>query len=109
MNAPETHVVVKDDNGTPTHVVIPYNDYLETYIYRNNLVPAEVVDYMLDNEVSRVRAWRHYRKMTQKMAAEAMGITQGAYSQIENTGKPQEGTLKKLALVFNISVEQLIG
>ena len=38
-----------------------------------------------------------------------MGITQGAYSQIENTGKPQEGTLKILALVFNVSVEQLTG
>ena len=109
MNTPQTHSVVTDDEGTPTHVVIPYSDYLEAYMYKNNLIPSEVVDYELEHNVSLICAWRHHRDMTQKQVAEAMGITQGAYSQIEATGNPQKGTVKKLALVFDISVAQLSG
>ncbi|WP_420883223.1 helix-turn-helix domain-containing protein [Victivallis vadensis] len=54
-----------------------------------------------------MKAWRVYLKKTQKEVAEALGITQGAYSQIENAESNQKGTLEKVGRVLGLEVGQL--
>lgn len=73
------------------------------------LLPAEMVDRILDGE-SPIRVWREHRGLTVKALAEGAGIAAAYLSQIE-TGK-RDGTVatvKKLAEVLSVSVDDLVG
>lgn len=72
-------------------------------------IPHAVVGANVIEGKSMVRAWREYKKLTQKQMAETLGITQAAYSQIEKPeSKLRHATLEKIAPAMGIMVEQLI-
>jgi len=48
-----------------------------------------------------------FRSLTQEAAAAKIGITQGAYAQIEKAKCNQEATLHKIAAAFGIEFDQL--
>lgn len=75
--------------------------------YASDEIPHEVVSYVFEKHYSIVKAWRLYLRMNQKEAAEKIGITQGALSQIEKSETNQQGTLQKIADAWGIHVEQL--
>lgn len=73
------------------------------------LVPAEVVDRILDGE-NRIRVWREHRGLTLKALAEKAAIAQSFLSQIE-TGK-REGTidtLREIANALRLTIDDLVG
>jgi DNA-binding XRE family transcriptional regulator len=73
------------------------------------LLPAEMVDRILDGE-NPIRVWRAHRGLTVKALAEQAGIASAYLSQIE-TGK-RDGTVatvKKLADVLGVSIDDLVG
>ena len=72
------------------------------------LVPAEVVDRLLDGE-NKVAVWRAHRGLTARDLAQKAGITQAYLSQIE-TGKRDGtvGTMKKIADVLNLAIDDLV-
>lgn len=73
------------------------------------LIPMEVVEDIISNGKSTVRAWRDYRKMTAEKLAAKAGITRAYLTQIE-TGK-RKGTLavhKALAKALRTSVDALV-
>ncbi|MBQ2335118.1 MAG: helix-turn-helix transcriptional regulator [Victivallales bacterium] len=49
---------------------------------------------------SLIKAWRIYRGKTQSELAAAMGITQGAFSQIEKSARNQTETLRRGGIFF---------
>jgi DNA-binding XRE family transcriptional regulator len=104
MNTLAHPIVIEGDNK---YVQVPYDEYMEMFCNVNDALPHEVVSIMVDHQCGFVGAWRRYRGMTQTEVAKVMGITQPAYSQIEKSGRPQLGTRKKLADIFDVSVEQL--
>lgn len=72
------------------------------------LIPSQVAYALLDGE-NPIRVWREYRKLTQQLLAEKVGISKPYLSQIES-GK-RNGTseiLKRLAQVLNIDMEDLV-
>lgn len=101
-------------NGEPAFVVIPYDEFQRRFagppwIPDGALVPHEVLEVHVHQDVSLPRAWREYLGLTQDQVARAMGITQSALSQIERKGaRPRRKTLERLRLALGLqSVEQL--
>jgi DNA-binding XRE family transcriptional regulator len=71
------------------------------------LIPAEMVDRMIDGE-NKLRVWREHRGMSAKDLAEATGLAAPYISQLE-TGK-REGTLetfKKLAAALRVDIDHI--
>lgn len=103
------HPVVTN-NGAVTHVLVPVDEY-EALIAGTEKtgwtrIPAAVAEMALD--VSPLRAWREYKRMTQQQMAERMGISRPAYTQMEQSEKPHRATLEKAAEIFGIDVAQLV-
>lgn len=59
----------------------------------------------------KIKKFRKENKITQVEMAKRLGITQGAYSQLENgdTGSMRVTTLYKLCKEFDLSADQLLG
>lgn len=70
-------------------------------------VPLDVAEMHVIEGFSLIKAWRIYQKKTQREVAQTMGITQGAFSQMEKSQTNQRETLQKIAAVFGISPMQL--
>lgn len=124
---------IKDSNGKPQFVVVPITQFeemarlsrfgiesehegkqwqaipTETEEADDNVtIPNEVVNIMIDEDVSILGAWRIYRRLSQYDVAEKTGLTQGAISQAERKeSKPQRRTLERLAKIYDCRVEQM--
>lgn len=110
MNAHIKHQIIGPEND-PQYVVVPYLDYLSMVGDAGDqaLIPHAVVELHIIDGYSLLRAWRTYKKMTQKNVADKVGVTQAAYSQMENPeSKPHGATLEKIAMAFGITAEQLV-
>ena len=71
------------------------------------LIPAEVVDRIIDGE-NKLRVWREHRGMSAKELADATGLAAPYISQLE-TGK-REGTIetfKKLAAALRVDIDDI--
>ncbi|MFZ5876540.1 MAG: helix-turn-helix domain-containing protein [Nitrospirota bacterium] len=115
--------ILKKD-GKPEWAVLPYDEYRklleaaevseDVAVYRaakaipeEELVPAEVVNRILDGE-SAVTVWREYRGITQAALARAAGLSTAYVSQIE-AGK-RVGTvtaLRGIAKALNVGLDEL--
>ena len=80
------HQVIKNKQGHPEYLVVPYDEYLhlanKAKINVEYGVPNEVVDLMFDKNYSPARAWREHLGMTQAETATNIAISQSAYSQL---------------------------
>jgi len=56
---------------------------------------------------SLINAWRICRGKTQSELTAALGITQGAFSQIEKSARNQGETLRRIAAALNVKPEPL--
>jgi transcriptional regulator with XRE-family HTH domain len=72
------------------------------------VVPHEVVNLMIEKDISPMAAWRKHRGLSQVQMAEKLGVTQGAVAQAEKLGnKPHIETLRSWADVLDCDVAQL--
>jgi DNA-binding XRE family transcriptional regulator len=121
----EIQIIERD--GKPEWAILPYEDYLQLVeqaelledirdfdeisarIARGEeeLIPAEVVDAMLDGK-NPVKVWREYRGLTQQQLADLVGISKPYLSQLE-TGKRAGTTdvLSAIAKALDISLDQV--
>lgn len=114
MSARTKHQILKGPDGSPAFAVIPYDEYLELLGIEEPkdeeefLIPDDVAGFCLEHGFSIIRAWREYLGLTQKEAAEKIGVTPSAFSQMEHPdGNPRIATLKKIAEAFGIHISQL--
>lgn len=65
----------------------------------------------MDTLNKRIKELRKSQGWTQEFISKRLGITQGAYSQIEagNSDSMRVSTLRKLCTEFNISADWLLG
>lgn len=123
---------IRDESGKALFVILPMAEYqklAEVDEYGFNIetdgeewqeiaieasdndgatIPHEVVKIKLENDVNLLGAWRIYRNLSQQEAADKLGITQAAISQMEHKqNKPQKRTLERLAKVYQCDVEQM--
>ena len=103
------------ENGKPTFAVIPFGKFQEICQRlkiadendENIMFPLEVSEMQALKGYSLIKAWRIYRGKTQGEMAKALGITQGAFSQIEKNEHNQRETLRRVADVLGVMPEQL--
>lgn len=116
---------INDTNGKPIYVVLPIAEFerltasngeywedIDTLSdeFDDVSIPNEIVNIMVDKDVSQIAAWRIYRGLTQAQAAEKAGISQAALSQIERKGsRPQAQTREQFAKIYDCEPEQLAG
>ena len=118
--------IIKKD-GKPEYVVVPYDEYRRLVedaemladvrdfdtarkallAGEEELIPAEVVDRLLDGD-NPVRVWREYRRLSATDLAKACGVTASAISQIES-GKRKSSVilLKKIARILKVDLDNL--
>ena len=70
--------------------------------------PIDVAEMHAMKGYSLIKAWRIYLHKTQKELADALHITQSAFSQIEKSDRNQSETLRRIANVLGIQPEQLV-
>jgi DNA-binding XRE family transcriptional regulator len=76
---------------------------------RDELVPAEVVDRLLDGE-NPVTVWREHRGLTGRELARRAEVSAPYLSQIESGAKPgSTAALAKLARALGIQIDDLIA
>jgi len=110
MSAHTNNVQIIKQNGIPAFAVIPYEDYLALVPQRtgDDVVPQEVAEKAILENMPLTKAWRLHLELTQKEVAKKAGITQAALSQMERVENPnRSATLEKLAAAMGLSVEQL--
>jgi DNA-binding XRE family transcriptional regulator len=111
MSAPIKHQIIEKD-GKPLFVLVPYEQYIKT-MHRlekddEAMIPHKVVELSVLGNKSPVRAWREYKGLLQKQVADALEISQAAYSQMEKPDanlRPE--TIEKIARILGIDSEQL--
>ena len=112
MNVHTKHQVIKKD-GVPLFVIVPYDEFIEGIqsskkSAAKTYLPQAVVEKAAIDGKSLLRAWREYKRMSQKDVAEKMGITQAAYCQHEKAPeRMRAATIKKVADALDVSVDQL--
>jgi predicted transcriptional regulator len=99
--------VIKDTQGRPAFVFIPYDDFINAQEGVADIdIPREVVSKHLKG-MTMLQAWREYLKLSQKEVADRMGITAPGYGQIETSKRPRQITLEKVANALGITLDQL--
>ena len=87
INAHPNQQTIRNKQGKPEYVVLPYEDYLQliqqSIINLEHGVPSQVVDLIFDKDCMPVKAWREYLGMTQAQASKNLGISQSAYSSLK--------------------------
>jgi transcriptional regulator with XRE-family HTH domain len=71
-----------------------------------SLIPHDVVSRTVDGATP-LRAWREYLGLTQANVAIALGISQSAYAQQENSERLRKSSRVKIAAALGISDKQL--
>lgn len=112
---------IYDDNGTPLYALVPinefrhltdghekYRDEMPVSQRHNGDIPHEVLAIMFRKDTSLLAAWRIYRGLSQKTAADLLGISQSALSQTEKKHRHVRlKTRKQLAQIYQCTPEQL--
>jgi len=107
MNALTDNIqVIKNTQGHPAFVVIPYADYIANRDADRTLIPHDVISRTVDG-ASPIKAWREHLGLTQVGVAERLGISQSAYAQQENSARLRKDTRERIALVLGITDKQL--
>ena len=64
MHAHPNQQIIRNKQGEPEYVVLPYADYLQliqqSIINLEHGVPNQVVDLMFDKDYTPAKAWREY-------------------------------------------------
>jgi DNA-binding XRE family transcriptional regulator len=106
----ESVQIIHDTEGHPAFAVLPFADYQALVKGKVKVapgIPASVVDLAMDNEWSAARAWREHKELTQTELAQRMGITQGAYAQLEGKKTIRKSSREKIARALGIHESQL--
>lgn len=85
-----------------------YDAAMQTIADGEELIPAEVVNALVDGE-NPIRVWREYRGMTQSQLAKVADISVPCLSQLESgkrTGSP--GVLNAIARGLDLTLDDLI-
>ena len=103
-----SYQTIKDASGAIQYVVVPYADFLRLSSKAETAVPNEVVERVIMDKLTPIRAWREHLGLTQSEVAARMEISQAALAQIEAPeARPRKSTLRRVAQALGIQLEQL--
>ena len=106
--------ILRDASGSPAFAVLPFAQYQSLVKTRTTIppshepgIPAAVVENAIRHSLSATRAWRQHIDLTQAEVAKRMGITQGAYAQLEGKATIRRSSRIKVAAALGIDPSQL--
>jgi len=102
--------VLRDVHGNPAFAVLAWADYealAAQTLDKEPGIPADVVDIAMDNHWSAARAWREHLQLTQAQVAQRMGITQGAYAQLETKTNIRKSSRERITAALGLHESQL--
>lgn len=103
-----SYQTIKDASGAIQYVVVPYADFLRLSSRVETAVPNEVVERVIMDKLTPIRAWREHLGLTQSEVAARMEISQAALAQLESSeARPRKSTLRRVAQALGIQLEQL--
>lgn len=70
-------------------------------------IPNEVVNKVINKDLTPIRAWREHLGLTQSEVARRLGVSQSAYAQQEAKEPVRKSTRDKIAKALRIVPEQL--
>jgi len=95
-------------------VIMPFEEYERLIklttpkVLGSGNIPLEVAEIALLEDKSLIRAWREHLGLTQEEVAARIGISRGAFAQMEMPGvRTRKATLLKVAEALGISLAQL--
>jgi ribosome-binding protein aMBF1 (putative translation factor) len=107
MNERINHQII-EKNGVPLFVLVPYDEYISSHQDEKVYFPHKVVELHAIEDRSIIRAWREYKKLSQREVAKRLRISQSAYSQMEKPdARLRKSTLEKIARALQIDMNQL--
>lgn len=106
MNARTNIQIINGPDGTPSFVVIPYNEYIANQTKGEGLIPHAVISATVDGATP-ARAWREYLGLTQAEVAARMGVSQSAYAQQENSERLRKTSIERIAAAIGVAPAQL--
>lgn len=72
------------------------------------IIPGDVVDRIILEKKSRIRAWREHLGLAQEDMAQRMGLSRAGFAQMEAKGAHVPPSMvKKIALALGVEWEQL--
>lgn len=101
---------IRDARGLPKFAVIPYADYqalINGKPKAGSNIPLKVAEAAICNEQSAAKSWREHLGFTQAEVAKRMGVTQGAYAQLEAKKTIRKASREKIAKALGIDHAQL--
>jgi len=109
MSEPIDAQIINGSDGKPEFAVLPYDAYCDLLGKKDqaSYIPHEVVGKMVEG-CTAAKAWREHFGLTQTEVATRMGITQAAYSQLENSDKLRSSSRRKIAAALGINADLLI-
>lgn len=107
MNKPIKFQTILGTDGRPAFVVVPYDEFVKNFQRAQDLVPDAVVKLAFDGEMAPAKAWRTHLDLTQAEVAKRIGITQGAYAQLEASNNLRKVSREKIATALGICPGQL--
>lgn len=107
MNRPINFQTILGADGRPAFVVVPYEEFVKNFEQAHDLVPDAVVQLAFDNGLPPAKAWRTHLKLTQAEVAQRLGVTQGAYAQLEASQNLRKSSRERIATALGIHPAQL--
>ena len=107
MNKPINFQTILGADGRPAFVVVPYQEFVKNFEQAQDLVPDAVVQLAFDQGMSPAKAWRTHLRLTQAEVAQRIGVSQGAYAQLEASHKLRKTSRERIAAALGISPGQL--
>lgn len=90
------------------YVVIEKSEYEALLGTDEEIFPAEFVDKLFESE-NKIGVWREYRKMLMTALADAVGVSQGYLSEVENGKKDGSVKLiKAIAEILDADIDMII-
>ena len=107
MNKPINFQTILGEDGKPAFVVVPYAEFVKRFEADADLVPDAVAHLALQDRMPPAKAWRTHLELTQAEVAKRMGITQGAYAQLEASENLRKTSRAKIAAALGVTDGQL--
>ena len=79
-----------EKNGVPDYIGLPYREFVRLFVKAEALIPNNVASRLVDCD-SIVKAWREHLGLTQEEIEIRLGISQAAFSKLENSARPAGG------------------
>lgn len=99
--------ILKDAQGEPVFVVVPYEDYLSLIRQGISNTSNSAVGKVINANMKSIRDWRLHFGFTQQEMARRLGISRNAFTHYEVSAPVKRSTREKIAGALGVMPGQI--